>query len=94
MSRLGDSMDLPFEEGPPHHTTEGMLLSGGVVVLAAVMPLPDGEHKPALMFRFASPTGDFYPPMTLVLDDDQVAKLPLLIIEAAAAAIQAAKEAS
>ena len=94
MSRLGDSMDLPFEEGPVHHTTEQMLLAGGVVVMAAVVPLPDGDKKPALAFRFASPTGQFYPLMTLVLDDDQVAKLPALIEQAAAAAIRVAKEAS
>ena len=56
MSRIGDSMDLPFEPNPPGQTLdEGMLPSGGVVVMAATVPLPDGDMKPGIVFRFADP---------------------------------------
>lgn len=95
MSRLGDSMDMPYEQNPPGQSiTDGFLLSGGVVVAGAVLPLDDGEHKPALMFRFSDPLGHFYPPMLLVLDDDQAAKLPPLVSKAVSDAIRAAKEAA
>jgi hypothetical protein len=71
-----------------------VLLSGGVVVAAATVPLDDGEHKPALLFRFATPLGQFYPPMLLVLDDDQAANLPTLVRDAVDGARDAARRAS
>ena len=96
MSRLGDSMDLPYEDNPaPVFITDDLRLSGGVVVAAAVVPLPDdGTLKPTLVFRFSDPFGNFYPPIALVLDDQQAAKLPTLVRDAVEGARKAAKRAS
>lgn len=95
MSRLGDSMDVPFEDGPPGQfiDLEHAHVSGGMVVMAAVLPV-DGDPKPTLVFRFATPLGTFYPPMVLVLDDDQVRNVPDLVTKAVHSAVRAAKEAS
>lgn len=59
MSRLGDSMDLPYEPNPLGQSIQDLVhLSGGVVVAAATVPMPDdGEMKPALLFRFSDPLG-------------------------------------
>lgn len=96
MSRLGDSMDVPYEPNPPGQSiSDQFLMSGGVVIAAATLPMPDdGQHKPALVFRFSDPLGHFYPPILLVLDDDQAAKLPNLVHKSVSGAIAAAKEAS
>lgn len=96
MSRLGDSMDLPYEPNPPgQFITDGFLVSGGVVIAAATLPMPDdGEHKPALVFRFSDPHGQFYAPVLLVLDDDQAANLPHLVRESVDGAREAARKAS
>lgn len=53
--------------------------------------VPAGDHRPmpALVYRFAKPDGTgFYPPMVLVVDEDQMAKLAKLVASAAAAAIR------
>lgn len=96
MSRLGDSMDVPWEDNPPgQFVTDEFLMSGGVVVAGAVVPMPDdGDPKPALVFRFSSPLGQFYNPVLLVLDDDQAANLPRLVRQAVDGARRAAREAS
>lgn len=93
--RLGNSMDLPFEEAPPGQTLDlsDAAISGGLVVMAATMPVPDVGTLPALVFRFATPTGQFYRPILLVLDEDQAAKLPQLVLASVAAAINRAKTA-
>lgn len=90
---LGNSMDVPFERNPPGQTLDlsDALLSGGVVVLAASVPVDGVGTKPGLLFRFTSPLGEFYPPMLLVLDDDQAGKLPALVSNAVSAARSAAK---
>lgn len=94
MSGLGNSMDVPFEENPPgQFITDEFLLSGGVVVAAAVVPVGD-ETKPALIFRFSNPFGEFYSPVALVLDDDQAAKVTDLVSKAVTCAVNAAKERS
>jgi hypothetical protein len=94
MSRLGDSMDLPYEDNPPGQFIEDVFsVSGGVVVAGAWLPV-DGENKPALVFRFSNPLGQFLTPILLVLDDDQAAKLPDLIKKAVSGAIKAAREAA
>jgi hypothetical protein len=95
MAKLGDSMDVPYEPGPPgQFLTDDFLVSGGVVVMAGTLPLPDdGEAKPALVFRFSDPFGQFYPPVLLVLDDDQAANLPTLVRQAVDGAIEAARTA-
>ena len=95
MGDLGNSMDLPFEPGG-----EGPMLddhvhfSGGVVVSASVVDVPEIGPKPALVFRFATPLGGFYPPVVLVQDDDQMAKLRPLIFQAIKAARDGARKAA
>ena len=95
MRDLGNSMDLPFEaggEGPMHD--EHVHFSGGVVVSAATIDVPGIGPKPSLVFRFAMPEGGFYPPVVLVQDDDQIAKLRPLIFQAIKAAREAAQKAA
>jgi hypothetical protein len=96
MSRLGDSMDLPYEPNPPGQTiNDKFIVSGGLVIAAATVPMPDdGELKPALVFRFSSPLGEFYNPVLLVLDDDQAANLPKLVQQSVDGAREAARKAS
>ena len=93
---LGNSMDLPFEADPigMQVPDEHAHFSGGVVVIAAVIDVPDVGPKPSLVFRFAMPEGGFYPPVVLVQDDDQIAKLRPLIFQAIKAAREAAQKAA
>jgi hypothetical protein len=94
---LGDhSLDLPFEAGPPGQHINGADLldhfrAGGLVVVAAVFNVAGVGPMPCLVYRFVKPTGGFYPPMILVVDDDQMAKLASLTVNATGAAIDAAK---
>lgn len=91
MSNLGNSLDLPFEEGPRGPLPDGhQHFSGGVVVMAAVINVPEVGPKPALVWRFATPDGDFYTPIVLVMDDDQIAKLAPLIEQSVSVARKAA----
>lgn len=87
-----NDLDLPFEAGGegPMLDTDQARLSGGLVVLAATIPT-DGGVWPALVFRFATPTGGFYPPIVLATEDEQLAKLRPLINEAIAAARRGAR---
>jgi len=98
MPDLGNSMDLPFEQNPePVPLSEAVLdldavlMSGGVTVMAATVPVPGYGVKPALVFRFVD-FGQFYRPVFLVMDDGQLAKLRPLISEAIHAAREAAKQ--
>lgn len=87
-------LDLPFEPQEPTSGLRGehVHYSGGLVVMAAVVDVPGAGKQPAVVFRFAEPiTGQFYPPFCLVADDDQMAKLRLLINEAIATARREAK---
>ena len=90
MGDLGDDMDLPPEPTSGELHDEHVHWSGGVVVMAAHVDVPDVGRKPAIVFRFATPTGGFYPPVALVQDDDQMAKLRPLIVEAIQMARRAA----
>ena len=94
MSDLGNSMDLPFEPTTGHLHDQHVHFSGGVVVMASVMNVPGIGPKPSLVFRFAMPEGGFYPPVVLVQDDDQIAKLRPLIFQAIKAAREAAQNAA
>lgn len=94
MTGLGDgSLDLPFEPTPEAdlHDLASALFSGGVVVMASKVDVPEVGTRPALVFRFATPVGGFYPPIVLVQDDDQMAKLRPVIVEAVQLARRAAK---
>jgi hypothetical protein len=63
------SMNMAFEPQEPTWLEEQMLLSGGVVVMSAVVPTPDGP-KPALVFRFArADGGGFHPAVLLGLEN-------------------------
>lgn len=91
---MGD-MDLPFapESGDRFELDlEHAFVSGGVVVMAAAIPTPEGDQIPALVFRFANVDGTgFDRPTVLALHDPRMAKaLPKLITDA----IRAAKRAT
>ena len=94
MGDIGNSMDLPFEPTTGQLHDEHVHFSAGVVVMASVMDVPGIGPKPALVFRFAMPLGGFYPPVVLVQDDDQIAKLRPLIFRAIKAARDAAQKAA
>ena len=87
---LGSSMDLPLEPTSGQLHDEHVHYSGGVVVMPSVVDVPDIGPKPALVFRFALPTGGFYPAVVLVTDDDQMAKLRPLLVESIQMARRAA----
>lgn len=90
MGDLGNDMDLPYEPTTGELQDEHVHFSGGLVVMASTIDVPGYGVKPALVFRFATPTGGFYPAIVLVTDDDQMGKLRPLINEAIAAARRAA----
>lgn len=97
MSDDPNSMDLPFEDMPggmPMLDMNEALLSGGVVVLAASLPDADGVPLPAIVFRFATPTGEFHPPVLLLLDDKRLKELPKLVKQATMAARRAVSDAT
>lgn len=97
MADLGDhGLDLPYEDGPSgqHADLGPMQISGGVVVMAVTVPVPGVGIKPALVFRFATPLGEFYDPVLLVLDQDQINKLPDLVAKAVRSAAETARRAS
>ena len=85
------SMDLPFEpsEAAPL-LDEHAHYSGGVVVMASYVDTPVGRSA-SLVFRFATPTGEFYPPVVLILDDRRMAGLPGLISQAVECALGATR---
>lgn len=85
------SMDLPYER---HEATieDAFLISGGVVVMAATVPVGDEKH-PALVFRFAAADGSgFYSPVLLGLSREQMETLADLVVKATKDAIAAADE--
>ncbi len=89
MKYLGDGgLDLPYEGQERTDLTDDFVLVGGVVVMAAVMPV-DGENYPALAFRFALPHGEFMPPVLLVGTDEQMEALVPLITAAVDGAVKA-----
>lgn len=91
---LGNDMELPYEVikgGPEPLLDEHVHFSGSVVVMASVVDVPDVGPKPALVFRFTDPQGQFYPAFCLVMDDDQMAKLRPLLMKAIHDARETAK---
>lgn len=91
MADLGNSMDLPLEPTIGELLDADAQYSGGVVVMPSIVDVPEVGVKPALVFRFATPLGGFYPAIVLVADDDQMAKLRPLIVEGIQMARRAAK---
>lgn len=87
-----NEFDLPFaRQAVTEVDLDDAALAGGVVIMAAALPVPEQGLLPALVYRFAKPDGSgFYPPIVLVIDEDQMTKTAQLTASAAAAAIQAA----
>jgi hypothetical protein len=82
-------IDLPFEENPPGQTLDvsNAVLSGGLIIVAAAVPVPEHGMCPALLFRFTDPHGAFYDrPILLVVDDEHAAKLTELVAQSVASA--------
>lgn len=94
MPKLGNDLDVPYEEGPPDQWADltDLQLSGGLVVMGAVLPV-QGDPKPVVLFKFARAEGGFYPPVALIMDDDQVGKLTALVSDAVSSARRAARKA-
>lgn len=90
---MDNDLDLPYERNPELVPLgdEPMQYSGGVVVMASVVDVPGTGKFPGLVFRFVDPLGKFYPAITLVTDDDQMAKLRPLINQSIAEARRAAQ---
>lgn len=81
----GHGLNLPYSDNgddPVARDLSDALLSGGVVILAAAVPLADGSGThPAIVFQFAKPDGSgFHPPIMLAPDrpDDLRALIPLV----------------
>lgn len=93
-----NDLDMPFDQVVDEITGEtaaeivnDAMLAAGVVVMAASVPVA-GVPWPAVVFRFAMPDGSgFYPPMMLITDHTQMAKLSVLTGRAVDAAIKAAQ---
>lgn len=85
---MGDNLDVPFDDAEPGTTIDidDSVLTGGLIVAGAAVPVPGIGTCPALVYRFARYDGHILRPVVLVLDDDQMAKIPALIADAAAAA--------
>jgi hypothetical protein len=91
MSLGNHDLDLPFEPSEPAAIElQDAMMSGGLAIMAAAIPVPGIGKMPSLIYRFARPDGTFYPPMVLVADEDQLTKLAALTASATAAAIRAA----
>jgi hypothetical protein len=92
---FGGELDLPFEEGPPGQTMpfgDGTFASG-LVLLAGTIPVPDVGVMACLIYRFANPDGSgFYPPIVLVVDDQQMAGITQLTAAASDAAVRTARQ--
>lgn len=89
---MSRELDVPFEpQQPTEMDLSDGVLAGGLVVMAAAIPVTGAGTIPALVFRFAKPDGTgFYPPIVLTVDEDQMAKTAQLVASASAAAIRAA----
>jgi hypothetical protein len=87
-----DDLDMPFEEqAATPMPDEHQHIASGLVIMAGVVPVPDHGPMPCRVYRFAIPDGSgFYPPIVLVVDADQMAKLAQLTAAASATAIQSA----
>lgn len=92
---MGD-LERPFREVPGEPFAldlDSAVIAGGVVIMAAVMPTPDGP-MPCVVFKFARVDGSGYAdPIVLALHDRQmVTSLPKLVKESIATARAHARE--
>jgi hypothetical protein len=89
---MGDDLDLPFAATADGTTVDlaDAVLAGGWTVGATVIPVPDVGNCPALLIRFHRYDGHILRPVLLVLDADQMSKVPTLVEAAAHTAIRTA----
>lgn len=90
---MGDDLDLPFQPAGDGATIDlsDAVLSGGMLVAAAAVPIPHVGNCPGLVFRFSRYDGHLLRPVVLIADDEQMHKVPDLVSHAALAARQAAR---
>lgn len=83
---------LPFEDvpGDPVPMQASPIAAGSVTVAAAVVPTPLGRF-PVLVFTFTGADGRALEPIALLLDAEHMAHVPLLVGEAVASALKAAR---
>ncbi len=91
---MAGDLNVPFEEQDttPLDLSDAQL-SGGVVVMGAFLPAPDGGTLPCLVFRYARPDGSgFWPPIGLAGDNvAHLTALPGRVTDAVRAAGSRAK---
>lgn len=91
MTRLGDSLDLPFEDvpgGPLQVPIGNAQICGGIVVKAVKVPV-GRDTFPGLIFQFYKVDGIPATPVLLVADPDQMRKLVPLVSAAVDSSIAA-----
>lgn len=100
---MAGELNMPFEEDPAYGT-EGELsmnlddggIAGAVVMVAGVMKDHEIEEfndpHPVIVFRFVAPDGDFYPDMSLVVQEDELRDLKLLVGKTIDGAINKARK--
>jgi hypothetical protein len=88
-----NNLDVPFE-GTVNlelDLSDG-IFAGGVILMGAVLDIPDLGPQPALVFRFRLPEGQgFMPPIVLVQDDATTRKFAVLVRDAVDASVRAAR---
>lgn len=93
---MSGDLNLPYEDVPdgPFVMDAEMLPCGGVVVKAAVLPTPDGQRMPALVFDFFLADGDRLPSICLVMGVDETLALTDLVRGAVRSAVREARRAA
>lgn len=90
---LGDGMlNLPYEAAAPGSELDlsEALVAGGLVVMAATLPLEGHPSRvaPALVFRFVLADGTFMPPVVFAASRDEFRGLLPLFTSAIKAALR------
>jgi hypothetical protein len=90
------SLDMQYEDSPepvyPGTTAGDTEMSSGVVVLAAALEMEEGPKLPIVIFRFSRGDGTFYPDRSLILEPQQLNKLPTLVSQSVAGAFRYARK--
>lgn len=90
---LGDgNLNLPYEDNPAPASLDlaDALVAGGLVVMAATLPLDSGSTMPALVFRFALATGTFMPPIVFACSPAEMRAVLPLVTNTVKASLRAA----
>jgi len=93
---MGDDLDLPFKAAAPGSTIDlsDCVITGGWVVSAVAVPVPQAGVCPGLLFRFSRYDGHLLRPVLLVTSEQQMRKTGPLVTKATGAAIRAARNAA